>query len=90
MKYASLPAHLREWFVDRVNELGRFAGFSYEALDTKKLARAQNEANGLIHSNVFSGTLLPEVCIDRHGEIGFTHGSKSGYVDMGVRGDGGL
>ena len=85
-----MPAHPGERLADRVDELCRFARFSYEGLDTERLARARNGTNGPIHGNVFSGTLFPDVCIDRHGEIGFTHGSKSGYVDMGVRGDGGL
>lgn len=85
-----MPTYLRERFVDRVDELCWLARFSYEGLDTEKLARARNGTNGPIHGNVFSGTFLPDVCIDRHGETGFRHRPKSGYVDMGIRGDGEL
>ena len=71
----------------RVDQLCRFAQWAYEGIETTRLAKAQDEANALIHSRVFSVTLSPEVCIDAHGEISFTHKSVSGYVDIGVRGD---
>jgi len=90
LKYSALPAHPGERLADRVDELCRFARFSYEELDVERMSKAQNEANVLVHNNAFSETLLPDVCIDRHGEISFTHRSKSGYVDIGVRGDGEL
>lgn len=75
---------------DRVEQLCRFARFAYEEIDTERLARAQNEANVLVQSSVFSENLSPDVCIDRHGEISFTHRSEAGYLDIGVRGDGEL
>ncbi len=81
---------LRERLAGRVDQLCRFARSAYEEIDAERLANAQNEANVLIYSGVFSETLSPEVCIDLHGEISFTHKSDSGYLDIGVRGDGEL
>ena len=88
--HCAWPSDLTEQLADRVDQLCRFARWAYEEIDAEKLYRAQNEANVLIHSSVFSEALSPEVCIDPHGEISFTHKSRSGYVDIGVRGDGEL
>ncbi len=79
----------RDRLADRIDQLCRFARFAYDEIDTERLARAQNEANVLVRS-VFSENLWPDVCIDPHGEISFTHRSEAGYMDIGVRGDGEL
>ena len=81
------PTHPRARLAERVDQLCRYARYSYSDLDIERLALAQNEANVLIHSGVFSERLSPDVNIDPYGEISFTHQSPKGYVDIGVRGE---
>ena len=76
----------RDRLAERVDELCRFARHCYEEIDRVQLSAAQNEANVLIYSGIFSERLSPNVTIDRYGEISFTHQSETGYVDIGVRG----
>ena len=79
--------HPRDRLAERVDELCRYARHCYEEIDVTQLSAAQNEANVLIYSGVFSERLSPNVTIDRYGEISFTHQSDTGYVDIGVRGE---
>ncbi len=52
--------------------------------------RAYEEAIQLTHCGLFEGKLIPEVCLDDYGEFTFSHHSKAGYIDIGVRGVGKL
>ena len=79
--------HPRDRLAKRVDELCRYARLCYDEIDHEQLRAAQNEANVLIYSGVFSERLAPDVTIDRYGEISFTHQSVTGYVDIGVRGE---
>ncbi|MFQ6554098.1 hypothetical protein AAD018_017280 [Aestuariibius insulae] len=79
--------HPRDRLSERVDELCRYARHCYEEIDQVRLNAAQNEANVLICSGIFSERLSPNVTIDRYGEISFTHQSDTGYIDIGVRGE---
>ena len=81
------PTHPRERLAERVDQLCRFARFTYSDIDHDKLRKAQNEANLLAYSGLFSEECAPSVCIDRFGEISFTHSSGVGYIDIGVSGE---
>ena len=59
-------------------------------LDKTQLARAFLEASFLADIRIFGEELLPSVCVDPYCEFTFSHKSKAGYVDIGVRGVGEL
>ena len=52
--------------------------------------QAFHEAIMLTCSQLFSTEINPDVCVDSYGEFTFSHASRAGYVDIGVRGEGEL
>lgn len=59
-------------------------------VDDRRVNRAFGEAVALTLSQLFSEEIHPDVCIDAYGEFTFSHVSRAGYVDIGVRGEGEL
>ncbi len=67
-----------------------FARSTWNDLDIDQLYRASEEAARLARSGLFAAELKPSVSVDEYGEFTFSHQSKAGYVDIGVRGAGEL
>ena len=74
--------------VAEVYDAYAFAQYVFPELDNQRLGRAYIEARFLASSLLFGDELYPSVSVDEHGEITFSHRSDSGYVDIGVRGEG--
>ena len=62
----------------------------YQDLDPNRLKLGFREAMFIVTSRLFGEKLCPNVSIDPYGEYIFSHMSKMGYVDIGVRGEGEL
>ncbi|MCY4302990.1 MAG: hypothetical protein OXC68_14825 [Aestuariivita sp.] len=56
-------------------------------VDEEQTKQALYEAIALTLSQLFSEEIDPEICIDCYGEFTFSHKSRAGYVDIGVRGE---
>ena len=84
------PIHPRDRLRNQVDTLCRYARFAYDIEDKEALSRAQNEANLLIYSGVFSEDFSPDIHVDEYGEISFTKRFSCGYIDIGVSGNGEL
>ena len=80
----------RDRLLAEVQEAYRFARQCCTDLDADRLARALEEAQRLAASGLFDADLMPEIGADQYGEFTFSHESRAGYVDIGVRGVGEL
>ena len=67
-----------------------FACLTWDYLERSQLLRAFEEAVRLAESGLFEAEFKPSICVDEYGEFSFSHESKAGYVDIGVRGVGEL
>ena len=76
--------------VDEVRWNFNFACTTWSDLNFLQLDFAYAEALRLAMSGLFEAEFIPDVCIDEYGEFTFSHQSKAGYVDIGVRGVGEL
>ena len=76
--------------VDEVRWNFNFACTTWSELESFQLHLAFEEALLLALSGLFEAEFIPDVCIDEYGEFTFSHQSKAGYVDIGVRGAGEL
>ncbi|MCY3985134.1 MAG: hypothetical protein OXE85_14610 [Roseovarius sp.] len=56
-------------------------------VDDGQAKQAFLEAIMLACSQLFSTEINPNVCVDSYGEFTFSHTSRAGYVDIGVRGE---
>lgn len=86
MNLSSHYSHLQ----NEVNRVSSFARIAFDDLDPVKLNAAVYEANQLVACGLFEAEIVPDVSIDRYGEITFSHKSSAGYIDIGVRGVGEL
>ena len=88
-----VPAELKNFrskLLDEVEQAYLFAQKTYDKLDDDQFKIAFVEAQILADSQLFSEELCPNVSVDPYGEFTFSHKSKAGYVDIGVRGEGEL
>ena len=88
-----VPAELKDFrskLLDEVEQAYLFAQRTYDKLDDDQFNIAFGEAQILADSQLFGEKLCPNVSVDPYGEFTFSHKSKAGYVDIGVRGVGEL
>ena len=88
-----VPAELKNFrskLLDEVEQAYLFAQRTYDKLDDDQFKIAFVEAQILADSQLFGEELCPNVSVDPYGEFTFSHKSKAGYVDIGVRGEGEL
>lgn len=80
----------RTKMLHELREAYSFARQTFEELDRERLRRAYIEASILVASDLFGDKIVPGISVDPYGEFTFSHKSKAGYIDIGVRGDGEL
>ena len=88
-----VPAELKDYrskLLDEVEQAYLFAQRTFDKLDDDQFKIAFGEAKILVDSQLFGEELCPNVSVDPYGEFTFSHKSKAGYVDIGVRGEGEL
>ena len=73
-----------------LREAFSFARQTFEDLNKERLRKAYIEATILVASGLFGDKIVPSISVDPYGEFTFSHKSKAGYVDIGVRGEGEL
>ena len=88
-----VPAELKDFrskLLDEVKQAYLFALGTLDKLDDDQFKIAFGEAIILADSQLFGEEICPDVSVDPYGEFTFSHKSKAGYVDIGVRGEGEL
>ncbi len=80
-------ANTESRLIDELRTAYIHAKLVYQDLDSSRLISGFFEAKYLIECRLFGEELYPNISIDPDGEFIFSHKSKMGYVDIGVRGE---